>query len=460
MLLWVVALAVRWPVSLSMGDEIGYVGQARLLLEGHIMPLDTTPGNWVPTTHGLIPKYPLFFPLLLAPVLALSPILLFATGVVAALAMTWVAGRVLASWGRPPFWALMFLAHPTVVILARAVMVDVLLTALAVGAWQALRRGRPPIAALLLALTVLAKPTGIPIVAALLVGEALRRRSSLLVRDQATIARLAWGAAGLGTGLALTVVSNFLTTGSFSSPYGPSLRYLPTPQFWPLYFPATAPVHLRTLLLMPPLLVLGAWPLARRREIGLLLTIVGFTLMMCFYFFVDRGPNLLETLVLAPRLILPVVAFLLLGYADGLAAWVARRQRLGSVAALVLVTLPALVALPVSIRHRRWQAPAGAALQAADEAISRRGENELGVGPNAAKVALLYRGRTVEPLPGAAAPGVILCSTRSASYRDPAEGESCAREGYDDQPLQAGFHLLTRHPSRAAVRPHEEPSAR
>ncbi len=441
MLLWVAVLARWWPMSLSMGDEVGYVGQARLLLQGRITPLDTSPGYWITTAQGLIPKYPLFFPMLIAPLLALSPRLLFASGVVAALALTWVAARALEAWGRRPFWALIFLAHPTIIMITRTVMVDVLLTAFAVGAWRALRHGRPWLAATLVALTVVAKPTGVPIAAALLVGEALRQHAP---REPSAVARLRWGGVGLAVGLALTAGFNWLEIGSIFSPYGPAHRYLPRPQFWPVYFPAKAIIHLRSLLLMPPLLVLGAWPLARRRELGPLLVIVGFTLMMCFYFFVDRGPTLLETLVLAPRLILPVVAFLLLGYADGLAGWFERRSPLEHLAPVLLLILPAAVALPLSVRHRSWQEPSAAALRVASEAVSSRHAHELGVGQNADKVALLYDGQVVEAARAGEGPDVILCSTRSASYRRPSEGQSCAMNGYDDQPLDAGFHVLTR----------------
>jgi hypothetical protein len=47
---------------------------------------------------------------------------------------------------------------------------------------------------------------------------------------------------------------------------------------------------------------------------------------MCFYFFVDHGRTKIETLVLAPRLLLPAVAFLLVGYAE-MAAGLAARFR-------------------------------------------------------------------------------------------------------------------------------------
>ena len=73
--------------------------------------------------------------------------------------------------GAEPVWALLVLAHPTVVIIARTVMVDLLLAALAVGAWYALACRRLVTAAALFALIVVAKPTGILIALALAAGD-------------------------------------------------------------------------------------------------------------------------------------------------------------------------------------------------------------------------------------------------------------------------------------------------
>jgi hypothetical protein len=445
-LLWLIAVVATWPVALSFGDEAGYVGQARLLLHGQVRPQPESPGVWVTTGTGRASKLPLFFPLLVAPLFAIAPRLVFATGAVAALALTFVASRVLRSWGRGPGWALLLLAHPTVVILARTVMADLLLAAFAVAAWWALRRGRSRTAAALLLLVVATKPTGVPIALALVVGEAIRARRELGARDRRAVARLAWAAGGVLGGVALVAALNLVSAGKLGFAYDEGLSYLGTPSFWPRYLPSSAPVHLASLLLLPPLLLIfGVRPFWRRREPGPLLVIGGLTGMMCFYFFVDRGRSWIDTLVLSPRLIVPVFAFLLIGYAEELAALAARAPR-GAPRALAAVAAvaPALICLAISSRHRAWQERDGAALALASRTVADLGAEELGLTWNTLKAGMLHPGPVSLVVPGLHEPAVVLCNTRSDSYRHAEGSYSCTLPGYDDRAERGGFHILVR----------------
>src|SRR5947208_1999997 len=70
---WLVVMILRWPCGLSYSDEIGYLGQAKLFLEGHIRWIPGAPGIWNPTPHGPVAQYPLLIPLLLAPLFAIAP---------------------------------------------------------------------------------------------------------------------------------------------------------------------------------------------------------------------------------------------------------------------------------------------------------------------------------------------------------------------------------------------------
>ncbi|HEY2901408.1 MAG TPA: hypothetical protein VGL59_12580, partial [Polyangia bacterium] len=45
-LVWVVAVVATWPLTLSFGDEVGYIGQARVMLQGRIHPTLADPGVW------------------------------------------------------------------------------------------------------------------------------------------------------------------------------------------------------------------------------------------------------------------------------------------------------------------------------------------------------------------------------------------------------------------------------
>jgi hypothetical protein len=168
---------------------------------------------------------------------------------------------------------------------------------------------------------------------------------------------------------------------------------------------------------------------------------------MCFYFFVDSGTSRLETWVLAPRLILPVVAFLLIGYAHLLAGLVRRLRLPAGIVGGSLILVTALLAFGVSWRHHRWQLPMGHALTAARQLAEQAGTRELGVLPQAMKVGVLFPGvaRQLDPS-NVASPLVVLCSDHAASYRAGhlEKPFSCARPGYRSAYREGGFEVLTR----------------
>ena len=442
---WVVVMAVYWPEGLSFGDDVGYVGEAKVLLEKRVLPRHGDPGVFTVTEHGLVPKYPLLPSLLLVPFLAITPRAIFAVGVLAAIAMCWTAGRILKSWGTDPVWALLLLAHPSVVMISRTATADVPLAAFALGSWWALRQNRRGVAVLLFGALFAVKPTGFVLGFSLLAGEWLRffllRRGWAEARDRLITSLLA-----VATGFACIFAGNQLTAGKWWFAY--DLRFLGTPPFWFSYFPKTAPSHLRTILLFPPLLILGAVPYWRRRELGPLSLIFGFGILMCFYFFVDFGTTWVESLVLSPRLLLPVVVFLLGGYAQVGAAVVGRISGSDRWRGAVLAVGTAAITLFVAARHARWQAPMADARRAAEQIAKELGSDELGVAPQAAKAGLLFPGRTPFVAPSNANTRVVLCSHRSASYRAPNDGAySCAFPGYRSHVRVGDFEILVRDPS-------------
>ena len=442
---WLVAIVARWPVALSISDEVAYVAQAKLLLEGHMAPYSHSPGIWHLGVHGLAPLcYPYLIPILIAPLVALTPRLVFLLGVGSALAITWVAGRALRSWGRRPIWALIVLAHPTVILISRTVMADLALSAFLVGAWWAIHNDKRIATLILLVMVVASKAIGFPIAAALVGGEALRCWRPLLARDRTAIAHLAWAIAGVLLGLLLVVSLNYASSGKLWYSY--DYEFLGGPPFQSKFISVSAPKHLRTLLFAPPLLFLGALPFWRRREFGPLLVTAGIATMMSMYFFVDRGRNSLETMILSPRLILPAVSFLLIGYADLLAGLAARLPSLRPAQAPLLIGVPALIGLVISVRHHRMLEPNAAALAAATTVASQAGETELGLTESAFKAGMLFNGRT-SSVEGNHRPGVILCNTRSASYRKPEYAIRCELPGYDARVDGDGFRVLVRRAS-------------
>ncbi|HEY2900454.1 MAG TPA: hypothetical protein VGL59_07760, partial [Polyangia bacterium] len=389
---------------------------------------------------SLIPKYPLFLPLLMVPFFALAPGLVFLPGVLAGIALAWMAGRILESWGKSRLWGLIILLDPTVALLSRTVMSDVPLALFGLCTWYHLRRGAGWQTTLFAALAVIIRVNGVVTVGALLAGQSLvllrdRRRPMAVLRAMTPLLL------GMSIGGAVLIGLNLLANGTVHSGYNESAS-----QAFGLRFLATSGrAHLKSLLLCPPLLVLGAWPYWRRRDFAALFASLASILMMIVYFFVDWGVGFIDTLVLSRRLILPSVVFLLVGYADILAQvfrgfrWV----RVGQAAAVVL---PALLALALGHKHRQWQMPAHRALVRAEMRAKRIDSDELGVTPSAFKIGLLFPGRTVFVARDRGQPKLVLCHSAEGSYRMRGVSYSCALPGYRVAEAMAedDYYLLER----------------
>jgi hypothetical protein len=449
--LWVAVIVATWPSALSFGDEIGYVERARMLVSGHVGHVANDPGVWVATPGGIVAKFPLPFSMLLAPLAALAPRAVFALAILAAVWLARTARDILASWGKSPVFALLVLAHPTLVILSRTAMADVPLATASVCAWWALRRGRAGGGAAWLALLVALKPTGAVLALAIVGAEVLSHWRALGARDGTAWRRVGLGALGSALGLAFVLATNRLDHGTFGSGY--EVVFERIKPFSLSYLPRQLPTHLATLILEPPLLLAGAWTFWRRREAGPLIVAGGFLAMMCVYFFADSGPSRLETLALSPRLILPSVAFLLVGYC----AWVddLSHRLLGARAfdaagrvrpwlGAVIMAAPLVVCGVASARHARLQEPMARALTVASGLADARGGGVLGITENAGKVGVLYHGHPTLFDARMNRPAVVLCNESSFSYRVAAGPSSCRLEGYREIGREGGYVVLIR----------------
>lgn len=440
-LLWCLGLAATWPGALSFQDEIGYVGQVRALLEGQLRPLAELPGIWFPTAEGWIAKYPLPPALLLLPAFLVSPRAVFALAALAALWVTWTGSRALRDWDIDPRWSLLLLAHPTFVLMSRTTMPDLPLAAFAVASWWALRNERRGLAALWLCVTVSIKATGILLAAPLVAGEALRLW--LAERSPRAALRCAVPAAGLLAGLLLTGLSNLLQTGDLAYGYSVAYAHRGIEPFAVGYLASSGKWHLASLLLLPPGLIFGLAPWWKRREWGVVAAIGLLLAVMAFYFYVDAGRTTLETLAIAQRLVLPAVAFLLLGYAALLARLLRSRRATRRLVFALALAAPAM-SLGVGTLHARWQQPMIEARHDAETVLSRAGGGTLGLTYSAFKSGLLTRERvrwvqyTREPLP------VILCSTEVPVYRRLSPPINCDFDGYRPA-ARSGTYVILVH---------------
>ena len=443
-LVWLGVFALTWPLAFSFGDEVGYIGEARLLMQGRVHPVPDDPGIWHKRSDGpyaLIPKYPLFLSVVLVPFVAISPPMVFLLGVLGAIALALMAGRILESWGHSRLWGLVVLMDPTVVLLSRTVMADVGLAFLGLGTWYFLRRRAVWPTVLFAVATIAIKTTGIVTVAALLAGQSL-----VLYRERRRIAEVVRGVRpllmGIAVGGAIVIGLNLVSNGTIHSSYNESasdafgLRFLRT----------SGVAHLKSLLLCPPLLFVGVLPFWRRRDWAALLVIGISTVMMSVYFFVDWGVGFIDTVVLSRRLLMPAIAFLLVGYAEILARLFERfsRWRFGHVAA---VMVPALLALGVGLKHRQWQIPAHRALERAEAWAEKTGEKELGLTAYAFKVGLLFPGRTTFVEGDRRKSNLVLCHAAGGSYRIVDNFRySCTLPGYRvvQEFADDGYYILER----------------
>jgi hypothetical protein len=173
--------------------------------------------------------------------------------------------------------------------------------------------------------------------------------------------------------------------------------------------------------------------------------------MMCVYFFVDYGVGWIDSVVLSRRLLMPAVVFLLVGYAEVLARLFGRVSlRLPTRVAMVVV--PAVLALGLGYKHRRWQVPAHRALVRAESWAEKLGVREIGITQSAFKIGLLHRGPIVWS--GVTKPDLVLCNGSQSSYRMGDIRASCELRGYAPvEPSADGYYVLKQTLDRSAARP-------
>ncbi|MBN2576793.1 MAG: hypothetical protein JXP73_19675 [Deltaproteobacteria bacterium] len=324
-------------------------------------------------------------------------------------------------------------------------MADLPFALAAVAAWWALARRRRVLAAICLGALVASKVPGAVLACLLAAGWAYGLWRAGEPRRGEMLRGLAAAGAGIVAGGVVTVAFNLLTTGTVWFGYDHS--WLDGPVFGLRHLKTCGFLHLLSLLLCPPLLIVGAWSFWKRRDLGPVFAVFGFGAMMATYFFVDTAPSWAESLVLSQRLILPVVAFLLVGYADLLAS-LARRVRVGSaIAPVVLILLALGVSLVVSASHLRWQKPMAQALEVARATASAVGSDELALTYEASKVGLLYPGPLRAFAPGITKPPLVFCGMASASYRRPDLKAVCEFPGYRTVKTINGFAILALRPT-------------
>ncbi len=439
-LLWALVALATWPSALTFIDEAGYAGQARMALDGMFRPLETSPCIYLPTDQGLLAKYPLTLPLAIAPLFAVHPSVSFLLGFFAAASLTIGLAKTLESRGIRPAWGLLVLVHPAVQLLSKTLMADLLLSVGLFFAWQAMQKNRRGAMLWMSALVVAIKPTGIPLIAAMIAGEAVAR-----LRSARSLQPVLWPILGAGIGLFSVVGFNLLATGT--PWYAYQWAHDHVEQFSPSHFLTSSPAHLRTLLLLPPGLVLGAFFLWRRRDYGPLCAALAHFVWMSGYYYVDAGSNLIESMLVGARLMLPAIVLLFVGYSELLAS-VFDRVRLTKAIGWMLLLAVAVMSLGIGVAQQRLHRPLREARVAA-ERLADQHDGRIGTTFDALKAAALSSREVVYWSGADPSVCVLLCNTVSFS-RQLDRRPSCDFDGFRQQEQIGTFRILIREECTAA----------
>lgn len=396
--LWLALRLATAPAAATFFDEVGYSGQARLFAAGSVHATPTSPGVWFATAEGLEPLYPPGWSIVQAPFVLASPRFATLPSALAAALATFVFALLLREGGAAPVWGLVLLAHPTVSLFSRVAMPDVATLAAVLLVWLAVERRRPHLGAAAAATAILLKPTGLIPIAAYVAIAAWKQPE-----DRPAVFRVAVGA-GAAALLGLALPSAYATSLAAKTPFSPA------------HLASAGSTLLLLLATVPPLLLLGAIPLLRARRFAALAAALALIAVLSGYYFIDRGRSILETLVVGPRLALPAVGILLVGWTLGLSQ--ITRRLPSALLATGCIVLPLAVQGGVAAHQARVLDEVGRTRSTVDRIARLRGAVAVDVTPAALK-ALTFSPLEVRSVASPTDAEIFVCATRVPSWREP-----------------------------------------
>ncbi len=303
------------PTSIVNGDEYFYAGQALTLARGRIVPAD---GDGLPVPQlpaAAAFKYPIGWPMLLAPARLVSFRAMFVVTLLAHLAGGAAVARILVRRGLPSWLNAVYLFHPVAWLYSRTLMSDAPATAallVAIDAWENRDRIACAIALGLAPAMRLANLIALAGFGAAVLPEAKRRWRDVAAAGVSV-------AAFVGLQVAVT---HHLAGGFFSTPYAASIGRLLDGAM----AIDNALLYSAGLLFLPPFSLF--WAIARRGTVDRwAAAAVPVLVFFVAYAFHDAAANPLHTLVGGQRLVLPAHAALLVATCRAWAAWRPFRMR-------------------------------------------------------------------------------------------------------------------------------------
>jgi hypothetical protein len=410
---WVLCLAalvavVFLPSTMTNGDEYLYAGQARMLLRGHLLPVDGDPIPAIVSEPDAVIRYPLGWPLLLAlPALVgframfLAPLVMHLLGAAA-------VARMLVRRGVPSWLTALYVFHPVLWSYSRTLISDAPTVAVVLLAMDAWENRQTITAAGALGYSVLMRVASIGVAAGWLL--ALLPEVRLRWRSVVGLA-VAVGLAAAGV-LAVSAIVHGRAMHSNYSAIGSSM-------ISPSMFGENAALYMLGLTLIPPCPLL-CMILDRKACDRWALAAVPTLVFFVFYAYHETSHRWIETFLAGQRLILPAHAMLLVATS---AVW-ARTPGLNRRWLVTSFGLIAGVAGCVAVRHLEGRYAPAARLVHACSATT------IAFNTNAARIVLSSDAReyrTVEGREPTSLANLIVVAPKAPTNR--------AAPSYDDYEL-------------------------
>ena len=336
-----------YPTLYTSIDEASNFSMAYVLRTGTIYP----GAGFFPSLspfgpHGVVYRFPIGFPSLLALVSFVGWRAFFLVNPLLHVAAAWCFARLLREMRIDPRFAALYLLYPGFVLFTRTLFADTLAASLTTIALFLLMRRRGGVSAgLCLGLALTARSASAVVAGLLLVG--------LLVSDWKQRKTVPWhGARALRFGLGLlpfvlvNLAYNFFTMGSpFKSTYNPG------DLTWHGLLHSGRLYALSLLLLYPGLLLAPFFyrgPFWRQGLIACVLT----TLIAAAYDQSTYGNSFAQTVLATPRQILPILPFFLLAFCALLSRFLGPRVPVRGFAVGACALL--LAAAGISFQHQKY----------------------------------------------------------------------------------------------------------
>ena len=300
-----VILFIFYPPFYAISDEQAYLSTAYALGKGTLFLDNAGLKNSfavITTKSHLINKYPIGNSLLLTPFTIINWKFGFLRNYIFFFAGFILFLKIFDHYGIDRKMALLYLLHPSIILYSRTLMSDIPSMFFALLGVYLILKKKYYLAGISLGFNLLIRYTNLLLPLGICTGLLLEKRS----KDALKILP------GVFLGLVLLLLYNWKAWGDFTLPFirtggGTfSMKYLKTSG---LYYLISLNV------LYPFMLVITLIQGIKRKFTGFLFTTLMFLITYSFYYYIDRGSNLIETLVMGQRFMLPVIPLLLLLYA-------------------------------------------------------------------------------------------------------------------------------------------------